>query len=518
MTKTATNDQGQTFVLPDDTTVPGATEVMPEADATAGPPAAERVDLTGLSNQQLTKLEKVRRPHVAAGDVKTTSSETIQDAVPDDPQYAANREYLQGEGMQIEADRAEHETRKKQQEEQRLQLQMDDEAAQVKDRQAQVTESEAVAAESLSQLDASIAQQKEQWTQGGSPGGLFDGSSSSGMILSAVGIALAGLGGAGMQSNAMQMVNSAIDRSMRAQEFQTDSLFKQLQNKYGDRDQARSALKMMQLQYATTMAEHFAAQNATPEIALNLAQYLNDSMKEYLAEEDKFRAREYGKRTQQQNYRFQGGQQGGVFDMSTKEKQANVNLEKSRVDLAAMTREEASARTGKDPGDRWDKEKSIRTHVAKIDGALGTARQAIISMGGEFDENDNLIPGSIKAGGATGLGFGHSIWPEGLTMGDAVKARRAISLAVRKVGTAERGRAHSDKSLDQYEQKVFKGWEGDAAAGVENWYNQSKTNRDRQFNAMSPDVQQFYLNEAAAMSNAMEMNTSPGVRGGRQIH
>lgn len=510
------NVAGYEFPLPEGDSPEDYAPAQPEpvvAEATAVPGSNYEANATPtLAEAEHHGL--VYQTGVKGGTEKTGSRMVTEHGRADTPEEAAYRDQSLQAKQAIAAAEGEHLTGQAEQASQILRERAVGEQEDLQKREFEASEAEIASREVLSELDASIQQQKDHWVRGGSPANLFDGGSGTGMLLGSIGIALAGLGGPGMQGNAMQMVNGALDRSIRAQEYQTDSLFKQLQNKYNDRDQARSALKMMQLQYAQTMAAHFAAENATPDIAINLARFqveLNDA---YMKEEDNVRAREYGKRTETENFREVQSRQSGWRQESSREKMERVNLQLKQTELLTKNAEYLQMQTGEAPPPEWKSSAPTLRKVADMDASLSEFDEAISLAGGQFTPEGNLIPGSIKEGGATGIGAAHTFLPDALLPDDAVKARSAIEGAIRSMERSKRGRANK-ASEDEAVKRGLALWENDGAAGLETMRMAHVLNRANQFNALPNTVTDYYRrNKDKGYSEEVKAQMSPAQMGG----
>ncbi len=495
---------------------PPPTEVPAEAPvaAAAAPIASGGGDLASMN-----EMAAIRDPRQAliytagqkGGDFKKGHTITTEGAIPDDPEQAAWRAQSHAAKQGIADQEADIAIQKNIADQAMLEQTAAQQQLAMQDQAAKLAAREAAVDKSMGELDATIQQHIQQWQRGTSTGSeLFDGSFGAGNMLSVIGITLAGMGGPEYQANAMAMVNKSLDRAIEAQRFGVDSMFRQLQNKTGSAEIARESMKMMQLKYAETMADLYAAKNLTPQIAINLARLKVQLADQYMAAEAKVRELTIGKITLKEEFKHQEEIKGGWHAPRTQEEQ----LKALQIDQQFFKNVAASQKLlGADdnvklaPGDA-----KAMQETAEYDGSINLMTQGLVAMGGKIGADGKIDPDSLKgANNLTGFGLGaglHDIFqPE-----KSSAALNQFRLGINAASKARRRGQASAEALKMDEKLAMGGtFEADQVASAVNFYNTIVEERNARISAASPQAQDRYERSRAA--NAERARQSMGDAG-----
>ena len=255
-------------------------------------------------------------------------------------------------------------------------------------------------------------------------------------MLSVIGITLAGMGGPEYQANAMNMVNQSLDRAIESQRFAINSMFKQLEAKTGSAEIARESLKSMQLTYAKTMADLYAAKNLTPQIALNLAKLKIDLDDELMATKEKIRQLTIGKVTEQETIKtLQEVKAGWVTPTLA---QAKTQAEIDKINLGNVgTSLKLTGADGKEeklqPGDMkaLDEANTLST-------AGDSMRLALLNMGLQPGADGKFDRAQLDSLSLKGPGYGSKLAPAAIRGGEEVQTLDQAKQAVVSASNALR--------------------------------------------------------------------------------
>lgn len=155
------------------------------------------------------------------------------------------------------------------------------------------------------EVDQLLAEQRALIDKGISPWEAYgSGSKAQGQMSAALTMAAAGFAGPEYSAQASAMINGIIDRDVRNQMYaietkgtQTNNAYDRLLDKYGDRDQAEAALRILMQDAAKAELESMILQSADPKTALAAEQAIVEVDKSLLAAHEQFRQRAIGKQT-----------------------------------------------------------------------------------------------------------------------------------------------------------------------------------------------------------------------------
>jgi hypothetical protein len=490
------------------------------ASSGAGPAAAPAGNGDLMSLNEMAAITDPREKLIYSagqkgGDFKKGHTVTVEGAIPDDPAQAAWREESTAAKMGIadqEADIAIQQNEANQvaleQSAAQQQLAMQDEAAKLAKRELAVEQS-------MAELDTTIKMHQQQWQRGTSTGSeLFDGSFGAGNMLSVIGITLAGIGGPEYQANAMNMVNQSLDRAIESQRFAVDSMFKQLENKFGSAEIARESLKCMQLKYAETMADLYAGKNLSPQIAINLSKLKVQLMDQYMASENKVRELTIGQVQIKEEFKHQEEIKGGWHAPRTQEEIKSV-LENDKRWLANVASSgEIIGGDGKPvkmaPGDAA----SLKT-VGGYDGARVLIKEALLDAGASLGADGEIDPASLEGVNLSGLGFwrnlpGTELAAGAETTGALNKFRQAVTSAV----NARRNGKASAESIRLEEKLALGGLsEREQINSIMNYYRTLTAESDNVLKNVSPQVKaQYEKGRAELAGQDMQNKGDKGLR------
>jgi hypothetical protein len=236
--------------------------------------------------------------------VPTAASTTVEGAIPYDEQAAAERAQAHEMIRQAHEERALSNVHAAQDEAMALQTQADSINQQIAPARKRLETIEAgvrADEQSYRQLRAKVANGEVD------QGRLFRGPLGSIAAIAAVLGSAFGAKGAILghsQNFAQQIVTSAIDRDVQAQEddfrrlgMAADNMYRDLMMHYGDADQARTALRGMQLEQAKTLAAYSASRSKSQDAVLAHQEWLANDFFQDSEGERKIREQSYGKMT-----------------------------------------------------------------------------------------------------------------------------------------------------------------------------------------------------------------------------
>lgn len=510
------NAQGQRFVTQGDippgvklvqqpqTEVPARAQVpqgsnieQVRAEVGAGPGMVTGNEMAALQDPRDIR---VKVGAIKPGDVKTTSSVSTKEGVKDDPLYAAYRAESLAQKQGIAEQQADLDIQANERKRAMLEGQAAEQKIEVDRLKAEATRRELEVDNNMKLLDTTIQQHMQQWQRGSSTGAeLFDGSFGAGNMLSVIGITLAGMGGPEYQANAMSMVNKSLDRAIESQKFGINSMFNQLKNRFGSAEIARESLKAMQIKYAETMANLYASQNASPQIAINLARFQNQLNDEYMKTEDTIRRLSADQVDRKQDYRWQAGRKAGEVPLDPKT--IGQMLDNQNKFLEGQKRAAALIGNGgpDEPPPTYKKDQPVIKQAVELDKTYNNMEAVLLEAGaprrtdGSIDLDQVMADVKANKGDLTGISWYANMAPEILQFGESGRIHNAVAQAVRQMVIANRKGTVSAAAAEKEADEIMGGWtEGDQVGRLVNAMAQNRRIRDTTLMGAAPESRHFY--------------------------
>lgn len=356
------------------------------------------------------------------------------------------REAIYEDAQRIEREKGEITVRENELARNYLDEQIADTARRTQAKQAELGEVDDRYKEERTRLDEAMNVQRELLSQGvGMERVLGTRSGQFGALMSAVGMGIAGFGGAQTMRNSMDMYDRTMKNIMKTQEMESgmaqqgvSNAYNKLEQTFGDRTQARTALEMLINDAAAQELNKLKLQNADPRARVAVDAQLNELASRNEALEEKFHERSTG--TVKEAFREgQAGVAGGRLRRLTPEEMAkNAEVDARYATARAKTAKAgtemaraAGVQRGVASDEDMRKYKPEVENIAKVDDALLAYEELVRAAGYEgIDANGQPVgkrPSGLPAHGLTQNVFNVLLTEEGAKFRAAKKRMQLLA-------------------------------------------------------------------------------------------